>query len=89
MSAWTYVKVVSSLTSLHYLLLSKVVVTITHFICANHHIISFHYTSSQTEISFCHLAFVLLDDLIGLHRILALNKGFYFKICQFFMLKVT
>jgi len=46
----------------------------------NHHIISCHYTSSQAGFSFYHLAFVLLDDLVEIHRILNLNKGLYFKI---------
>jgi len=58
-------------------------VTITHFICDNIHIISCHYISSQAEFSFRHLTFVLLDDLMGLHRILTLNKDPYFKILQF------
>jgi len=51
------------------------------------HIISCHYTSSQAEFSFRHLAFVLLDDLMELLRILTLNKGLYFKICQFFYVR--
>ena len=55
-----------------------VVTMITHFICDNHHIISCHYTSSQANFSFCHLAFVLLNDFMDLHHILTLNKGLYF-----------
>ena len=60
---------------------SILVVIITHFICDNYNIISYHYTSSQAEFSFCHLDFVLLDDVMGLHLNLTFNKGLYFKIC--------
>jgi len=46
------------------LLFSIVVGTITHLT------ISCHYTSSKAAFSFCHLAFVSLDDYVRLHRIL-------------------
>jgi len=59
------------------LLFSIAFVIITHFFCYDHHIISCYY------ISLCHLAFVLLDELVELHRILTLDKGLYFKIGPF------
>ena len=49
-----------SFTVLYLLLLFIIVlVTITHFICDNHHICSCHYTSSQAEFFFGHVAFVM------------------------------
>jgi len=59
------------------------VVTITHIICDNHRIISCYYTSSQVNVSFCHLTFLLFDDLMRLRRILTLNEIFILKYVNF------
>jgi hypothetical protein len=61
-----------------------IVVTITHFICDNHLIISCHYNSSQAEFYFCHLTFVLLDDLMRLYGVL---KVFIPKYVHLFNIK--
>ena len=60
---WLYIQTIR----IKQLLLIIVVWTITRFICDNDHHISYHYTSSQAEFSFCHFAFVLFDHLTGLH----------------------